>query len=92
MKTENGVGCPVDTSLFWQAPGMGNICVDVAENIQTLDKGLDSKTIRFLYDLRSQMTLEIHSFSNNKGPRLYDRFKEIKEREKAKQDSKFWGI
>lgn len=82
----------MDTSLFWQASGMGNIWVDVAENIQTLDKGLDSKTIRFLYDLRSQMTLEIHSFSNNKGPRLYDRFKEIKEREKAKQDSKFWGI
>lgn len=33
MKTENGVGCLVDNSLFWQALGMGNIWVDMAENI-----------------------------------------------------------
>lgn len=44
MKTENGVGCHVDNSLFWQAWGMENIWVDVAESIQILCERLGSKT------------------------------------------------
>lgn len=50
-------GLSLNNSLFWQAWRMGNIWVNVAESIQTRYEGLDSKTIRFLYDLKSQMIL-----------------------------------
>lgn len=75
IKTENGVGCCVDNTIFRQAWGMENIWVDVAENIQTLYKGLDSKTLRTLRELKSQMILWIHSFSNKKGHKFYESFK-----------------
>lgn len=57
MKTENGVGCHVDNSLFWQAWGMENIWVDVSESAQILCERLGSKTFGVLGGLKSQMIL-----------------------------------